>query len=102
MPIYQYECFDCAHQIEHTCRIADRPERLSCPKCFGDKGMRQVLVPTATQMDDVINIPWLQEFAAGRKEARFGGRPIQTRQEYKQYLKDHDLRPADGENLSEV
>lgn len=100
MPVYAYECFECHHQTEHACRIADRPERIDCPNCLGQ--MRQVIVPTAIQCDDAVNIPWLQEFAKGRKEARFGGRPIQTRAEYRQYLKDHDLRPADGENLSEV
>lgn len=64
--------------------------------------MRQILTPTQIQVDTVQDVPWLRDFARTRKDARFGQRPIQTRAEYKQYLKENNLRPADGENLSEV
>ncbi len=100
MVIYDYECFDCTHRIEHICHMDDRPEFIACPECSGN--MRQIILAPAIQCDDAVNIPWLQDFARTRKEARFGGRPIQTRKEYKQYLKDKDLRPADGENISEI
>ena len=100
MPTYEYGCFSCDHQEEYTCRIAERPGTLACPKCSGR--MRQIIVPVAIQGDDIVGIPWLQDFAKSTKEARHGEKPIQTRTEYKQFLKDKNLRPCRGENLSEV
>ena len=108
MPIYVYECPICQTRIDHTCRIADRPENIPCPKKIGKRRcqgqMRQIIVPTAIQCDDAVNIPWVRDFAKTRKEARFGGKLIQTRKEANQYMKDHDLRPisGDGVNLGEV
>lgn len=100
MPTYDYQCRSCDYQAEYVCKIADRPTEIPCP-CGGQ--MRQVLLPTAIQTDDIVGIPWLQEFAATRKEVRHGGRPIETRAEYRQYLKDKNLQPCgDGMNLSEV
>ena len=102
MPLYDYQCVLCGLTMEYTFKIVERPESIPCPlDCEGE--MHQIITPPAIQCDDVVNIPWLQDFAAKRKEARFGGRPIQTRTEYRKYLKDNDLRPCgDGINRSEV
>ena len=113
MPTYDYQCSTCGYTIEHTCRIAERPETMPCSntapggyikgqdwKCHGL--MRQIIVAPAIQVDTVADIPWMAEFARTRKEARFGGKPIETRAEYREYMRSHNLRPADGENLSEV
>ena len=101
MPTYDYQCSTCGYQIEHTCRIADRPESIPCDLyCPG--AMRQIIVAPAIQVDTIQDVPWLSEFARTRKEARFGGKPIETRTEYREYMKSHNLRHADGENLSEV
>ena len=101
MPIYNYECSTCGYQIEHECKIAERPETLPCDlDCDGY--MRQIIVAPAIQVDTAQDIPWLSEFARGRKEARHGGKPIETRKEYHEYLKSHNLRdPHKGENLTE-
>ena len=32
MPIYDYKCSDCEHQIELIQKISDKP-RVTCPKC---------------------------------------------------------------------
>mgnify|MGYP007070557358 FL=1 len=65
--------------------------------------MRQIIVAPAIQVDSAQDIPWLNEFARTRKEARFGGKPIETRTEYRQYLKENNLRdPHKGENLTEI
>ena len=32
MPIYDYKCSDCEHQIEVIQKISDKP-RVTCPKC---------------------------------------------------------------------
>ena len=110
MPTYVYECDECGHRTEYFCKIADRPESITCPimyedylgagMCLGE--MRQIIVAPAIRVDTAQDVPWLQEFAKTRKEARFGGKPIETRTEYREYMKSHNLRHADGENLSEV
>jgi putative FmdB family regulatory protein len=105
MPTYDYECSECGYQTEVVCRIADRPpsmlHKLESGK-FCPGVMRQIIVAPSIQVDTANDIPWLSEFARTRKEARFGGKPIETRTEYKKYLKENNLRPCDGENLSEV
>lgn len=108
MPLYDYECSTCGYRIEHACSIADRPETMPCDlDCEGY--MRQVLTAPAIQCDDAVNVPWLREFAETRPEARLNqriGAPkmkiIESRADYRKYLKEKDLRPADGPNLSEV
>lgn len=116
MPVYEYECEDCGNRIEVVCKIAERPETIECKNILEEYGpsgmvsslqmcpgqMRQIITAPAIQVDTAQDIPWLDEFARTRKEARFGGPKIQTRREYKEYLVKHDLRPASGENLSEV
>ena len=32
MPIYDYKCSDCEHQIEVIQKISDKP-KVACPKC---------------------------------------------------------------------
>jgi putative FmdB family regulatory protein len=109
MPTYDYECIVCGHREEIVCRIADRPLFRSCPckdtedetlPCAGI--MRQIITAPAIQVDTAQDVPWLSDFARTRKEARFGAKPIETRTEYRQYMKDHNLRHCDGENLSQV
>lgn len=108
MPIYQYECGTCGYSIEYTCRVAERPETMPCDlDCEGQ--MRQVITAPAIQCDEVVNVPWLREFADTRPEARLNQRTgknkmpvIENRGDYRRYMKEKDLRPADGPNLSEV
>ena len=101
MPRYDYSCSICGFQIEVDCKIAERPISFPCElDCAGE--MRQVIVAPAIRCDDIVNIPWLQDVARTRKEARHGGKPIETRKEYHEYLKSHNLRdPHKGENLTE-
>ena len=109
MPTYDYQCSVCGYTIEHTCRIADRPEAMPCDlDCPGE--MRQIIsFAPPIQCDDAVNVPWIREFAETRPEARLNQRTgqnkaktIETRTEYHKYLKERDLRPASGPNLSEV
>ena len=110
MPLYDYQCDCCGHTIEYSCRIADRPESIACPDCPAPEGMRQIIgVPAAIQVDTAQNVPWLREFADTRPEARLNQRTgknkmpvIENRGDYRRYMKEKDLRPADGPNLSEV
>jgi putative FmdB family regulatory protein len=105
-PFYDYECQGCGHVIEVFYKIDDRPELLPCSESCGGQ-MRQIMSPTMVQCEDIVNVPWIREFAhnhnrQGGKRNRQGGPPIESRSDYKKYLKDNDLRPARGENLSEV
>ena len=111
MPQYIYECWECGHQTEIVCRIADRPETMPCTyaydtyQCPGE--MRQIITAPAIQGDEPP--PWMREFADTRPEARTNKRTgkqvnpvIESRTDYKRYMKDKGLRPTDGPNLSEV
>lgn len=100
MPIYEFACDVCGNTTEAHFHLADKPEAISCPHCPGTA--QSIISKTAIFIDTVRDVPWLSDFASKRKEARFGAKPIETRTEYKQYLKDNDLRPTDSENLTEV
>lgn len=100
MPTYEYECQQCGVVIDHFAPMSDRPADIECKLCQGTASF--IISKPMIQVDTIQDVPWLSDFAKKRKEARFGHKPIETRKEYKQYLKDKDLRPADGENLSEV
>jgi len=41
MPIYQYECADCAHQLEVLQKISDAP-LADCPQC-GKSSLRKLI-----------------------------------------------------------
>lgn len=100
MPIYEFECQNCGELVEKLFLTA-RPQEIDCPHCHGT-ARRIISIPNVF-LDTVENVPWLRDFAMTRKEVWHGKKPpIATRTEYKQYLKDNNLRPADGINLSEV
>ena len=80
--------------------MAERLYPAVCPECHGPGVF--VMSSPMVFIDTAQDVPWLADFARKRKDARHGGRPIETRTEYRQHLKDNDLRPADSENLSEV
>jgi predicted nucleic acid-binding Zn ribbon protein len=114
VPLYDYQCRKCGYQIEYACPVAERPQSMPCDRPLGDgsdcKGeMRQIITAPAIQVDTAQDVPWLREFAETRPEARLNQRigkekmqTIETRGDYRRYLKEKDLRPADGPNLSEV
>lgn len=97
MPIYQFSCRTCGYTEDITCRIADKPETYACPwECGGD--MKQDLTPVGIEADNITDTPWLKEFAHahnrfGGKRARDGGKAIESRTDYKNYLERNDLRP---------
>lgn len=99
MPIYEYKC-SCGRVLVALRSIKDRENPVDCDRC-GGKAEFVISSPTVL-LDTIRDVPWLRDFARTRPEARFGKKQIETRTEYKKYLKDNDLRPADGINLSEV
>lgn len=107
MPIYEWQCEGCGGCQEVFFKIAERPDYLPepCPTCGGP--MRFAISCPMVQCDELVNSPWVRDFARAHnrqdgKRNRAGGPPIESRTDYKNYLKDRDLRPCRGENLSEV
>lgn len=35
MPIYDYECYDCGREFEHSAMIIDRKKKVECGVCGG-------------------------------------------------------------------
>lgn len=99
MPTYLYECRECGRQADHTCRISERPITLSCPVRFCNGTMSQIITAPTLKLSDSVNVPWIRR-AMNYLEPE--GHNVDTREKYQQYLDNHNLRPADGHNLSEV
>lgn len=104
MAIYEFECRFCAKITEHHFKMAECPEEVRCPAC--QHGMaRKILSVPGIQCDDAVNVTWLDEAARNASnDHRHGRKKIETRAQYKQYLKDNGLRPwTSGDiNRSEV
>ena len=104
MPTYEYLCDSCGQKQDGFAKIADRFTPRLCP-CGGEAQF--IISCPMIECDDVVNSPWVRDFAKAHnrqdgKRNRTGGPPIESRTDYKRYLKDNDLRPTRGENLSEV
>lgn len=99
MPTYLYKCPECGCQIDHICRIKDRPEAIPCPRhCLGM--MTQVITAPTLKLSDAVNVPWIRR-AMNYLEPEHANK-YDTREKYQGYLKEKGLRPTDGINLSEV
>lgn len=42
MPIYEYECSQCAHEFEMIHGVLDRGEKVTCPKCGASNPQRMM------------------------------------------------------------
>lgn len=102
MPIYTYECQSCGEKTEHWCKIADKPLSLVCSVCNGCMG--QLIDCPMVFCDSIADVSWLPEAARTvSMEHKIGVKPIESRTQFNQYIKEKGLRPADkGTNLSEV
>lgn len=87
MPIYTFEC-SCGTVTDEIFRIADRPDRIKCPKCGANA--RRVLAPGGVQTDG--DVKWLE--SACKVLLRPGEPQLRTRSEWKRYLKDNNLIAA--------
>ncbi len=99
--IYDYQCQECGVIREVICRMDERPAVEPCLLCPGE--MTQIITAPVIRCDDAVNVPWIRDFAhhhnrKGGKRDRFGGKPIESRQDYKDYLKTHDLRETESES----
>jgi hypothetical protein len=66
--------------------------------------MKQIITPVVVECDSITDVSWLPEAAKTvSMEHKIGVKPIESRTQFNQYVKDKGLRPADrGVNLSEV
>lgn len=102
MPQYEYQCRTCGHKADFAFRIADRPVAIPCPLVCMGQMVQNITAPTL-KCSDAVNVPWIRRamnyLEPGHEQS---GNPIDTRAKYQAYLDDRGLRPADGQNLSEV
>ena len=87
MPIYTYQCSECGEIQEKIFPISDFPDTVRCSQC-GELA-RKIITPPAIQCDSGIDVPWLK--SACENLLPDGHRPIETRGEYKRYLKEHHI-----------
>jgi putative FmdB family regulatory protein len=99
MPVYDYRCPTCKHEFEKFYSLEDyakKPQPI-CPECMGFKA-RRVLTIGGVHCDDETNVRWLKdardvlqdsdEIAAGIEK------PITSRGEWRNYLKQHNIVEA--------
>jgi len=87
MPVYEYECTKCKSIQECIRHIDERPKQVVCEKC-GGVAVR-ILSPGGIQCDSAGDISWLP--SALKVLQPDHEKPIETRGEYKRYLKEKQL-----------
>ena len=95
MPLYDYQCPDCGQVFESVAGLDD--ELLPCPICAAPAKRLISLGHGGIQTDHPT---WLD---SARKSLQDGDciragtiKPIETRSELKQYLKEHNYTPCEG------
>lgn len=89
MPLYTYECHDCGEIQERIYTTRDYPAYVKCPKCGRRANKVIAFGHGGVQCDSMNGVPWLSS-ALGNLQPD-GERPIESRTEYKRYLKEHDI-----------
>ena len=88
MPIYEYECGKCKKVTEKVFKVSDYPGFIICPECA--YMANKILSSSGSiQCDSVNDVSWLKS-ACDNLQRPHEPR-IQTRGEYKQYMKDHHI-----------
>lgn len=88
MPLYDFQCPFCGKKQELFFHIDDCPEIVEC-NC-GKKALKILSVGHGGLQTD-NKVPWLP--SACKTLQRDGERPIETRTEYREYLKKNNLVP---------
>jgi putative FmdB family regulatory protein len=88
MPIYEFKCKKgCRRTTERYFHVDECPDRITC-RC--GKTARKIISRVAGHTDgDVKWLPSARQVLQPDHELRT--RPIETRGQYRQYLKDHGL-----------
>lgn len=87
MPVYEFDCEDCINTQDEYYKIEECPKEVKCNKC-GGKAVK-VIGKFNLQCDGINDIPWLP--SAVENLQKDGEKPIESRSEYKRYLKENGL-----------
>ena len=85
MPFYDYECSKCGQITEKIYPIEACPEKISCI-CGGMA--KKIIGSGGLQTDG--NVPWLAS-VIDQLKPDYDKKPVETRTEFKKYLKSHGL-----------
>jgi len=88
MPIYEYECEKCGKIIEEIYSISNYPRGILCKNC-GSIADKILSSSGGIQCDSINDVKWLK--SACDNLQRPNEPRIQTRGEYKRYMKDHHM-----------
>lgn len=86
MPTYTYLCPHCGETQDRLFPMSDFPDQVQCD-C--GKQARKIITPVAVQCDSINDVPWLE--SACQNLQPDGEKPIQSRAEYKKYLREHHI-----------
>jgi len=87
MPIYEFKCKRCRKVTEIMCHVSERPDKV---KCSCGKMANPIISRGASLRDaDVTWLPSARQVLQPDSE-----KPIETRQEWRKYLKDHNYEAA--------
>ena len=88
MALYTFKCGKCGRIMDKIFPMKDCPCKIECIHCRGEA--EKILSATSIQTD--AKVSWLP--SACEVLQRHGERPLETRTEYKKYLKDNGLIPG--------
>jgi putative FmdB family regulatory protein len=85
MPLYHYKCQNCKTGYDQFLKLADYKTPVPCPRCgrIGEK-----VITAQIQRDEPT---WLNDEVRGCLQDTESEAPIETRTEYKRYLKDNGI-----------
>jgi len=95
MPLYSYVCKKCHVNFDKamTLKEYEKKRKMVCPNCKSRATKRTYLSDRhGLQCDDAVNITWFN--SALKVLQPDYEKPLQTRGEYKRYLKDRGLIAA--------
>lgn len=92
MPLFDYECPKCGATKEIIAKIDGFPLSVPCSACDGEAVKVITCGHGGIQCDSMVDVPWLE--SAVKVLQPDGERPITTRGEHRQYLKDRNIIAA--------
>lgn len=87
MPTYEHYCQSCDSVTEDVCMVADRKQFVVCKSCGGSA--ERIMSTPAIRCDSGTDVPWLA--SACKTLQKDGEQPIESRSQYKRYLKDKGI-----------
>ena len=90
MCLYTYECESCGKSMDKVFPMEDCPREVTCIHCH--RMAKKVLATGHGGIQTDGDVKWLP--SACEVLQRHGEEPLETRTEYKKYLKDNGLIPG--------